>query len=46
MTAPVLSAAGITVRYSGVPALHDAGIDLYPGAIHALAGENGPGSRR
>lgn len=43
MTAPVLSAAGITVRYSGVPALHDAGIDLYPGAIHALAGENGAG---
>jgi ABC-type sugar transport system ATPase subunit len=43
MPAPVLSAAGITVRYSGVPALHDAGIDLYPGTIHALAGENGAG---
>jgi ABC-type sugar transport system ATPase subunit len=43
MTAPVLSAAGITVRYSGVPALQDVRIDLYPGAIHALAGENGAG---
>ena len=41
--APVLSAAGITVRYSGVPALQDVSIDLHPGTIHALAGENGAG---
>jgi ABC-type sugar transport system ATPase subunit len=43
MPVPVLSATGITVRYTGVPALQDASIDLYPGTIHALAGENGAG---
>jgi ribose transport system ATP-binding protein len=41
--APVLSATGITVRYSGVPALQDVSIELFAGSIHALAGENGAG---
>jgi ABC-type sugar transport system ATPase subunit len=39
----VISADGITVRYSGVPALRDVSIALLPGTIHALAGENGAG---
>jgi ABC-type sugar transport system ATPase subunit len=41
--AAVLSAAGVTVRYSGVVALQDASIELRAGSIHALAGENGAG---
>jgi ABC-type sugar transport system ATPase subunit len=39
----VISADGITVRYSGVPALRNVSIALLPGTIHALAGENGAG---
>jgi len=39
----VISADGVTVRYSGVPALRDVSIALRPGTIHALAGENGAG---
>jgi ribose transport system ATP-binding protein len=40
---PVLSATGITKRFGGVVALHDADFACEPGEIHALLGENGAG---
>lgn len=44
MTAgPIISLEGATKRYGGIAALDGASFDLYPGEIHALAGENGAG---
>jgi ribose transport system ATP-binding protein len=42
-TMPVLSAEGVTKRFGGVVALHDASFSCEPGEIHALLGENGAG---
>jgi ABC-type sugar transport system ATPase subunit len=40
---PLLSLAGISKSFSGVPVLHDARLDLAAGEVHVLAGENGAG---
>ena len=43
MTAPVLSARGIGKSFATVEVLRDVDLDLLPGEIHALVGENGAG---
>ena len=43
MSAPILTARGITKRFPGVTALREVSFDLRPGEIHALCGENGAG---
>ena len=43
MTAPILSAKGIGKSFATVDVLRDVDLDLYPGEIHALVGENGAG---
>jgi rhamnose transport system ATP-binding protein len=40
---PVLSLAGITKTFPGVKALSDVSLELYPGEVTALIGENGAG---
>jgi simple sugar transport system ATP-binding protein len=40
---PFVSARGINKSFGGVPALMDVSIDLIPGEVHCLAGENGCG---
>lgn len=40
---PVLDAQGITKRFGGVQALRDVSIDIWPGEVHCLVGENGCG---
>lgn len=40
---PVVRMAGIDKQFYGVPVLHDVHMDLFPGEVHALAGENGAG---
>lgn len=40
---PLVSASGVTKRFPGVVALDDVHVDLYPGEVHALVGENGAG---
>ncbi|GAA3871106.1 sugar ABC transporter ATP-binding protein [Tessaracoccus defluvii] len=40
---PILSVRGISKRFGGVQALDDVSLDLYPGEVHCLAGENGCG---
>ena len=40
---PLLSARGISKSFAGVEVLRDVDLDLYPGEIHALLGENGAG---
>ena len=42
-TGGLVSAQGVTKRYSGVPALKDVSLTLLPGEVHALVGENGAG---
>ena len=42
-TDPILSLAGITKTFPGVVALSDVALDLYPGQVTALVGENGAG---
>lgn len=41
--APFVSAQGISKSFGGVPALTDVSIELIPGEVHCLAGENGCG---
>ncbi len=41
--APVLSLRGISKRFPGVKALNDVQLDLFPGRVTALIGENGAG---
>ena len=43
MTEPVLSLRGITKTFSGFTALAGVDLDLMPGEVHALVGENGAG---
>ena len=40
---PVLSLRGVSKSYGPVQALSGIDLDLYPGAVHCLAGENGAG---
>ncbi|HBZ43842.1 MAG TPA: D-xylose ABC transporter ATP-binding protein [Maritimibacter sp.] len=42
-TAPVLTLDGITKTFPGVKALDGVSLDLYPGQVTALVGENGAG---
>ncbi|MHA1554208.1 MAG: sugar ABC transporter ATP-binding protein [Alphaproteobacteria bacterium] len=41
--APLLSSRGISKQFAGIEVLSDVDLDLYPGEIHALIGENGAG---
>lgn len=41
--APVLEVKGIRKTFGGVVALDDVGLELQPGRVHCLAGENGCG---
>jgi rhamnose transport system ATP-binding protein len=43
MTEPKLTLSGISKSFPGVRALHDVGLELYPGEVTALIGENGAG---
>lgn len=40
---PIVSVKNATKIYGGIAAIEDVSFDLYPGEIHALAGENGAG---
>ena len=40
---PILTMEHITKEFTGVKAVKDADLDLYPGEVHALVGENGAG---
>lgn len=40
---PIISLENVTKSYGGINALENATFELYPGEIHALAGENGAG---
>lgn len=40
---PVLALSGIRKSFLGVRALHDAGLRLFAGEVHALMGQNGAG---
>src|SRR5690606_42134020 len=40
---PVIAARGISKQFAGVEVLSDVDLDLAPGEIHALLGENGAG---
>ena len=43
MTEILLQATGIAKRYGGIAALHGVDLQIQPGEIHALMGENGAG---
>jgi rhamnose transport system ATP-binding protein len=43
MTEPLISARGISKSFAAVEVLRDVDLDLMPGEIHALLGENGAG---
>ncbi|MBX3624626.1 MAG: sugar ABC transporter ATP-binding protein [Rhizobacter sp.] len=40
---PLLRLSGVSKQFSGVRALHDVGLRLFPGEVHALMGQNGAG---
>jgi len=42
-TSPVLELVDIEKSFSGVKALKGVSLQVYPGEIHAIAGENGAG---
>src|SRR5690349_13558387 len=42
-TAPVLRVRGVTKSFAGHVVLRDADLDLLPGQVHGLVGENGAG---
>ena len=39
---PVLQMRGISKRYPGARALTDASLEVGPGEVHIVVGENGP----
>lgn len=41
--APVLALTGVSKSFGAVRALRDVSLELFPGEVHALAGENGAG---
>ena len=41
--APLLTSRGISKQFAGIEVLSDVDLDLFPGEIHALIGENGAG---
>jgi len=43
VTAPLLDAAGLTLRYGDVPALDDVALSIWPGEVVAIVGESGSG---
>ena len=43
LTAPMLTAKGISKSFATIEVLRDVDLDLMPGEIHALLGENGAG---
>ena len=43
MTAPVLSATGLSKSFFGVRVLDDVSLEVRPGEVHGLVGENGAG---
>ncbi len=43
MTDILFHARGIAKRYGGIAALHGVDLEIRPGEIHALMGENGTG---
>ncbi|MCL4217681.1 MAG: ATP-binding cassette domain-containing protein [Candidatus Hydrogenedentes bacterium] len=43
MTAPILSLNGISKAFGGVPAVRSVSVELRPGEVHGLVGENGAG---
>ena len=43
MKQPILKIVKASKIYGGVPAIKDVDFTLYPGEVHALAGENGAG---
>jgi ribose transport system ATP-binding protein len=42
-TQPILRLTDITKEFSGVTALSNASVDIFPGEVHAILGENGAG---
>lgn len=40
---PVLRLTGVTKEFAGVTALSDVSVDIFPGEVHAILGENGAG---
>ena len=40
---PIVEMRGISKRYGGVQALKDVSLDIYPGEVHALVGDNAAG---
>jgi len=40
---PLLSACGISKAFGGTPVLQNVSLDLWPGEVHVLMGENGAG---
>ncbi|MDB5621889.1 MAG: ABC-type sugar transport system, ATPase component [Devosia sp.] len=40
---PLLSMTGIEKRFAGIPALSGASLEILPGEVHALIGQNGAG---
>lgn len=43
MQSPILELQNISKEFSGVKALSDVSLTVYPGSVHALVGENGAG---
>ena len=43
MTAPLLSAKGLSVRFGGVLAVNNVSFDVKPGEVFTLIGPNGAG---